>query len=137
MIISVCCLAMLSDMDAGVIADFGNTIRAETVDDLLDQARGYHNQSTKEGAGVLATAVFEDTVRRLARTTGIAEVGVKTDQIISELDKRQAITGILAKRHRVAAGPGGSTQPCAACSVECILFRGCGRCDASDPSIAH
>jgi uncharacterized protein YutE (UPF0331/DUF86 family) len=95
---------MLSDLDAGVIADFGNTIRAETLDDLLDQAKEYHRRNNKEGAGILATAVFEDTVRRLARVKKIDEVGVKTDQIISELDKRQVITGILAKRCRVAAG---------------------------------
>lgn len=96
--------AMLSDIDAGVIADFGNAIRAETLDDLLDQAREYHKRSNKEGAGILATAVFEDTLRRLARAKKIAEAGVKTDQIISDLDKQQVITGILAKRCRVAAG---------------------------------
>jgi hypothetical protein len=96
--------AMLSDLDAGVIADFGNTIRAETLDDLLDQAKEYHRRNNKEGAGILATAVFEDTVRRLARINQTDEPGVKTDQIISELSKRQVITGILAKRCRVAAG---------------------------------
>jgi uncharacterized protein YutE (UPF0331/DUF86 family) len=91
-------------MDAGVIVDVGNAIRAETLDNLLDQAKEYHKRNNKEGSGILGTAVFEDTVRRLARANMVTEAGTKTDRIISELDKKGTINGIIAKRCRVAAG---------------------------------
>jgi hypothetical protein len=71
---------------------------------LLDQAKEYHKRNNKEGSGILGTAVFEDTVRRLARANMVTEAGTKTDRIISELDKKGTINGIIAKRCRVAAG---------------------------------
>ena len=76
---------------------------AETLDDLLGQAGEYHKRKNKEGAGILATAIFEDTIRRLARLSGVTEVSVRTDQIISDLNSKDIITGIMAKRCRVAA----------------------------------
>jgi hypothetical protein len=92
------------DVENGMIASLVTTVSAETLDDLLDQAKAYHRRNHKEGAGILATAVFEDTVRRLARISEIDEAGIQTDQVISNLDKKQIITSILAKRCRVAAG---------------------------------
>jgi hypothetical protein len=92
------------DVENGLIASLVTVARAEALDDLLDQAREYQKRNNKQGAGILATAVFEDTVRRLARIKEIAEAGVSTDRVISELDRQQFITSILAKRCRVAAG---------------------------------
>ncbi len=95
---------LVTDIEAGLIFSIVIAANAETLDDLLDQAREYHNRKNREGAGILATAVFEDTVRRLARVRKIEEAGIKTDQIISDLDKQGAISSIMAKRCRVAAG---------------------------------
>src|SRR6478609_3526736 len=53
-----------SDIESGLISSIANAARAETLDDLLGQAKEYHQRNRKEGAGILATAVYEDTIRR-------------------------------------------------------------------------
>ena len=92
------------DIDNGLITSITIAASAETLDDLLEQAKEYYGRKHKEGSGILATAVFEDTVRRLARANEIPESGVKLDQAISELDKKGVITSHMAKRCRTAAG---------------------------------
>lgn len=94
---------LLGDVENGLISSIVNAASAETLDDLLDQAKEYHRRNQKEGAGILATAVYEDTIRRLARNNDVGEAGVKADQIISDLAKKDVITSIMAKRCRVAA----------------------------------
>jgi len=44
--------ALLSDIDAGIIADFGNKVRAETFDDFLEYADGYRKEGQKQASGV-------------------------------------------------------------------------------------
>jgi hypothetical protein len=41
-------------MDARLIANFGNRIRAETFDDFLDHADAYRESGERQAAGVLA-----------------------------------------------------------------------------------
>lgn len=95
---------LLFDIENGLITSITVSASAETLDDLLESARHYHRQKNKEGAGILATAVFEDTVRRLARANDVMEAGIKADLIISDLAKKDVITSTMAKRCRVAAG---------------------------------
>jgi hypothetical protein len=94
---------LLSDMDAGLIADFGNRIRAETFDDFLDHADAFRKEGEKQAAGVLAGVVFEDTIRRICRDKGITEKGQELDQLISALAKQVVITGQQARQARIAA----------------------------------
>jgi hypothetical protein len=51
--IAECLRALLPDIDAGLIANFGNTVRAETFDDFLDHAETYRQEGEKQAAGVL------------------------------------------------------------------------------------
>jgi hypothetical protein len=95
--------AFLLDVDAGLIADFGNKVRAETFDDFLDHADAYREEGEKQAAGVLAGVVFEDTIRRICRDKGIAEKGEDLDKLISSLAKQDIITGQQSKQARVAA----------------------------------
>jgi hypothetical protein len=94
---------LLPDIDAGLIADFGNTIRAETFDDFLEHADTYLKDGQKQAAGVLAGVVFEDTIRRICRDRGIVEKGEDIDKLISALAKQTAITGQQARQARTAA----------------------------------
>ena len=59
--------ALLPDIDAGLIGNLGNKIRAATFDDFLDHAEAYRKENRKMEAGVIAGVVFEDTVRRVYR----------------------------------------------------------------------
>ena len=95
--------ALLSDIDAGLIADFGNRIRAETFDDFLDHADAYRKEGQKQSAGVLAGVVFEDTIRRICRDKGVAEKGEELDKLINALVRRTVITGQQSKQARVGA----------------------------------
>jgi hypothetical protein len=63
--IAECLRAFLPDIDAGLIANFGNKVRAETFDDFLDYAETYHREGEKQAAGLLAGVVLEDTIRRI------------------------------------------------------------------------
>ena len=58
----------------------------------------------KNEAAVIAGVVFEDTIRTIARSVGISENRNKLDNVISDLDKADIITGLKAKRARAAAG---------------------------------
>jgi len=46
--------ALLPDIDAGLLGNLGNKIRAEVFDDFLDQAEWYAQQNRKMEAGVIA-----------------------------------------------------------------------------------
>ncbi len=93
----------LSDIDAGLIADFGNAIRAETFDDFLDHAEAYQQEGQKPAAGVLAGVVFEDTIRRICRGKGISEKGRNLEDLISDLARQGVINALQSKQAKVAA----------------------------------
>src|SRR6266481_4623098 len=50
---------LLVDVDQGLLTSVADQARAETFDDLLDQAAEYHKLKHLQGSAVLATAVFE------------------------------------------------------------------------------
>jgi hypothetical protein len=99
--IAACLRAFLPDVDAGLIADFGNKVRAETFDDFLDYAEAYRQEDEKQAAGVLAGVVFEDTIRRICRDKGIT--GKDLEQLINALTRRNVITGQQNKQAKLAA----------------------------------
>lgn len=95
---------LISDVDEGLIASVAEMARGETFDDLLDRADEYLRRQHKEGAAVLTTAVFEDTMRRIAGAHSLAQPDDKMDRIIAEMEKAGIITSVVAKRCRAAAG---------------------------------
>jgi hypothetical protein len=103
--IAACLQAYLVDLDAGLIPDFGNKVRAETFDDFLDHADAYRQEGQKQAAGVLAAVVFEDTIRRICRDKikTITEKGENLDKLINALATQNVITGQQGKQARVAA----------------------------------
>ena len=95
---------LLTDIQAGLLNSIADRTRAETFDRFLDHAREYLAEGRKNEAGVIAGVVFEDTVRRIALKRGIEESGKKLDSLISALASDGAISGVMAKRCRAAAG---------------------------------
>jgi hypothetical protein len=101
--IAECLRTFLPDLDAGLIADFGNRVRAETFDDFLDHADEYCQQGDKPAAGVLAGVVFEDTIRRICRDKGITDKGQDLEQLINTLARQNIVTGQQSKQAKLAA----------------------------------
>lgn len=95
--------SMVVDANAGLLASVANQARSETFDDFLDHADAYLKEGRKNEAGVIAGVVFEDTLRQVCRNEGIAEKGLRLDGLISELTTRGELSGVKAKRARVAA----------------------------------
>ena len=95
--------ALQSDADLGLLASVADRARAETFDNFLDHADFYFRDRRKKEAGVIAGVVFEDTVRRVCRKCIIEEKDRPIDDLISALSSKGEISGIKAKRARVAA----------------------------------
>jgi len=95
--------SLLNDIENGLLASVENQTKALVFDDFLDHAKAYMKQEMKNEAGVIAGVVFEDTLRNICKGNEIEEAGVKLDQLITELTKRDVISQIKAKRARVSA----------------------------------
>ncbi len=93
-----------ADFNEGLLISLVNTAQAETLDNHLDQAEDYLGRRQKEGAGVLATVVFEDTVRRIARNQNITDQGMRLDDLFTALDKAGVFSKITSKECRAASG---------------------------------
>lgn len=96
--------AVLRDIDDGLVGDLGNKVRAATLDDFLDHAESYRQDSQKMQAGVIAGVVFEDTIRRIYRDKFTDDDGGKqVETLINALARQNVITGQQSKQAKVAA----------------------------------
>ena len=86
------------EMKAGLMRKAEYVFVSTTFDDFLDHASEYHKAGKKLESSVLASAVFEDAVRKLAQKHGISESGRSVDTLIDELTKSGALTSVKAKR---------------------------------------
>lgn len=96
--------ALLPDIDAGLLGDLGNQVRAETFDNFLDHGAAYLAEDRKMEAGVIAGVVFEDTIRRIYRNK-IADddKGKNLEELINALARQSVITGQRSKQAKLAA----------------------------------
>lgn len=95
--------ALLLDIDAGLLGDLGDQVRAETFDNFLDHGAAYLAKSRKMEAGVIAGVVFEDTIRRIYRNKIADDKDKSLEDIINTLAKQSVITGQQSKQAKVAA----------------------------------
>lgn len=72
-------------------------------EDFLKHATAYNDDGKKMEAAVLASAVLEDTVKRLCRKHNIASDNKPLDSLISALKTHQVIGKIKAERLRACA----------------------------------
>lgn len=86
------------EMKAGLMRKAEYVFVATTFDDFLDHAAEYHTAGKKIEASILASAVFEDAVRKLALKYGIPETGRSLDTLVDDLTKLGVLTPVKAKR---------------------------------------
>ncbi len=71
---------------------------AETFDDFLDHATYYHKGNKKIESSILASAVLEDTIKKVAIKNNVETKGVSLEPLIDNLVKANVITPVKAKR---------------------------------------
>jgi hypothetical protein len=96
--------ALLPDIDAGLLGDLGNQVRAETFDNFLDHGAAYLAEGRRMEAGVIAGVVFEDTIRRIYRNKIADDDKDKNlEELINALARKGVITGQQGKQAKLAA----------------------------------
>lgn len=91
------------DYEKGFIVPIEYIVAAATFDDFLDHAETYQKGNLKNEAAVLAGAVLEDTMKKIATKHGIVATGKTLDPVIDDLAKANVFTPIHAKRLKVLA----------------------------------
>jgi uncharacterized protein YutE (UPF0331/DUF86 family) len=90
--------SVLEEIQRGLLRKAEYIFIASTFDDFLDHASEYHKANKKIGSSVLASAVFEDSVRKLSAKNALKESGVALDALIADLVKMGVLTAVKAKK---------------------------------------
>jgi hypothetical protein len=86
---------MKAELKAGIVGSLQKSITGEVLSDFLQLARNVFDEKgddAKNVASVLAAALFEDTIRRLATINGIPHID-KLQDVIIELKNRDLLRG--------------------------------------------
>jgi uncharacterized protein YutE (UPF0331/DUF86 family) len=86
---------IIADLDAGIVGNLQGKVVREVLTDFLQLARATSKESgndAKNVAAVLTAALFEDTIRRMARSIGIPHIE-KLQDIITQLKEEGIIQG--------------------------------------------
>ncbi len=88
--------ALQEDMAQGLLTDLRLQDFAVAFDDFLDQADVYHRAKKLQESAVLASAVLEDVMRKIAEKNEIADSSM--EDRINALVKKGVFTSLFAKR---------------------------------------
>lgn len=88
----------------GMLRQVEYVVAAATFDDFLDHAAVYHKANKKIEGAVLASAVLEDTIKKICTKQGITTAGQSMEQLIDALVKADVLTQVKAKRLKSNAG---------------------------------
>lgn len=88
----------------GLLRKIEYLVAAETFDDFLDHAHAYHKGNKKIEASVLASAILEDTVKKIAKKNGLESKGIPLETLIDEIVKAGTFTPVKAKRVKAFSG---------------------------------
>ena len=94
--------ALLQDIEDGLLSNIEYKISAQRFLDFFDHAKSYLSQNKKMEASVIASSVFEDTIRKIAKKNNIDFP--KLDRLIDELKKSEIISATEVKKYKYYAG---------------------------------
>jgi hypothetical protein len=86
-----------TDWAKGLVREIEYLISAENFDAFLDHAEKFHKGGQERESGVLASIVFEDAIRKLAKKHGM-NPNAEVELLIDEIAKTNAMTPVMARR---------------------------------------
>jgi len=92
------------EWDNGSLGKIEYIFAGETFDNFLDHAAEYHKGNRKIEASILASAVLEDTMKKIAQKNGVSTSGKALDPLIDELVKANVFRPVKAKSVKANAG---------------------------------
>jgi uncharacterized protein YutE (UPF0331/DUF86 family) len=92
------------DWEHGLLGRIEYIVAGATFDNFLDHATEYHKGNKKVEASVLASAVLEDTMKKIATKNGVDTNGKTLDPLIDDLVKANVFTPVKAKSIKAYAG---------------------------------
>ena len=90
--------SLSEEIEHGLLKKAEYIFAATTFDDFLDHASEYHKSNKKIESAVLASAVFEDTIRKIAKKNETQETSNSIESLIDNLVKENIFTSVKAKR---------------------------------------
>ncbi len=96
-------LSIKDEIERGLLRKAEYLFIATTFDDFLDHAAMYHKGGKKNESSVLASAVCEDAIRKIANKNELEEKGKSLELVIDELAKKNVFTPVKAKKIKVFA----------------------------------
>jgi hypothetical protein len=91
-------VALREEAAHGLLGKIEYTIVATTFDDFLDHAADFHKGNKVREAGVLASIVLEDALKKIAAKNGLTPAGMTLEPLIDDLTKAGVFTSVKAKR---------------------------------------
>jgi uncharacterized protein YutE (UPF0331/DUF86 family) len=91
-------LSLRNELNEGFAKEMEYVVVAETFDDFLDHAAKYHKGNKKQESSVMASAVLEDTLKKIAKKNNLSVSGKTLEQVIDSLVESNVITSVKAKR---------------------------------------
>lgn len=95
--------AIIDSVDQGLLERAVNKLAAEDFAQFLEHARDYQQLDKKIESAVIASAVFEDVIRRVCDRFGIKDAS-SVEQGINALKAQGLVSAVEAKRLKYCAG---------------------------------
>ena len=90
--------SLRDELKLGLLKKLEYIFTASTFDEFLNHAEHFHRGGKLTESSVLASVVFEDTIRKIAKKNAIEEKGIDLETIINELVKIDVFTLVKANR---------------------------------------
>jgi hypothetical protein len=95
--------SIIEEIELGLVSKAEYIFTATTFDEFLDHADHFHKGGKKIEASVLASTVFEDTLRKIGTKYGVEVNNLSIEELIDSLVKVGAWNVVKAKRVKANA----------------------------------
>lgn len=92
------------EAQSGLLIKLEDQVVATAFDDFIDHAADYHKSGKLKEAAILASAVLEDTIKRVAIKNNLDPKGMSLEPLVDELTKQGIFSPVKSKRVKSFAG---------------------------------